>query len=540
MIRLSAFIKFSQISQNRINLRFCVIIILIFSQRSLLFGQLNIPLNNEVMERLEPSLMRKDPNFFSFLKPYDQVKLKNEINLDSLLSFDSKERRKTWFGRKFLQESFLKVDSSEFTLKVDPLFNFVSGKEVGNNQQLIINTRGIRIQGSLGKTIGFESSLYENQAFFPMLTDSFINKRKIAPGQGRAKPYHKTGWDFAYSSASMGWRAGNHFYLQFATDKLFVGDGYRSLLLSDISSNYPFLRYTIDFKNFQYTRIIAELTDINYNTLNKDIGKFPAKTANFHLLSCNLLKSLQISIFEGTILKNPDNLGKLHVNYNLISPVPFLDMLNSDNSHTLIGLNLKWTVDKSFQVYNQWVFDNLAKKPQGYPSGTTNYGIQAGLKYFNVLKIRNLNLQFEFNLVKPNTYLQIDSTLAYTNFSQPLAHPLGENFAETIFILSYHYKRLFIEYNGEYAIYSKNEKVIFHQEEILLLGKNPEKNFLTSPLTKLTNQSAYISYKINPSTNSSINIGMNWRNEQSPSLNRASKYFYISFSTNLTNIYSDF
>ena len=52
--------------------------------------------------------------------------------------------------------------------------------------------------------------------------------------------------------------------LQFGTGKHFIGEGYRSLLLSDNSFNYPYLRATSRwFKDkVQYTNIFASLGEI--------------------------------------------------------------------------------------------------------------------------------------------------------------------------------------------------------------------------------------------------------------------------------------
>jgi hypothetical protein len=62
------------------------------------------------------------------------------------------------------------------------------------------------------------------------------------------------------------------------------------------------------------------------------------------------------------------------------------------------------------------------------------YGIQLGFKYIDI--IRNLDGQMEFNLVRPFTYTH-DGDLNYSNYNQPLGHPLGANFYEVITQLHY-------------------------------------------------------------------------------------------------------
>lgn len=539
MLRFTIYPQNSVNNKNRtvLTLKWTFLLIILYFP---LNAQVSLPLNNEILQQIEPSLLAKDPSYFTALKPYDLFQLRNKINPDSLLFFGNTTTRHTWFGRKLLQESFLQVDSSDFVLTVDPIFNFSMGKETGNKQKLYTNTRGLRIRGSLGKTIGFESSLYENQAFFPELMDSFITKRRIIPGQGRAKPYQKTGWDYAYSSGCIEWRPGIHFSVKFALDKIFIGDGYRTLLLSDFSSNFPFIMFTLNFKNFQYTRITASLTNIDYSIQNKDIGKFPGKTANFHLLSTNLFKKIQLSLFEGTVLKNPDNMGKLHPDYNLFAPIPFSDLFTTGDKHSLAGINLKMNVTKSIQLYNQWAFDDLTHKAAGPKFGTGNFGVQGGLKYFDAFGIRNINIQGEYNLVKPNTYSYTDTVISYTHYSQSLAHPLGEDFKEGIFIISYHFKRIYAEYKLTSAVYGKNNGFIFHEDGLLLFSGNSQPATSQTQKSTLQTQAAYISLKINPATNSAISVGINIREEHSKLTDHYMKYFYFCFSTNLRNIYSDF
>jgi hypothetical protein len=65
------------------------------------------------------------------------------------------------------------------------------------------------------------------------------------------------------------------------------------------------------------------------------------------------------------------------------------------------------------------------------------YGYQLGVKYIDAFTIKNLDLQFELNRVRPFTYSHVDSVANYTHYNQPLAHPLMANFSEIIGIARY-------------------------------------------------------------------------------------------------------
>ena len=66
------------------------------------------------------------------------------------------------------------------------------------------------------------------------------------------------------SSGYVTYRANKMFAVQVGHGKHFIGDGYRSLLLSDNTFNYPFLRIQTTFGKVQYTNLYTEFMDINY------------------------------------------------------------------------------------------------------------------------------------------------------------------------------------------------------------------------------------------------------------------------------------
>ena len=520
-----------------------LIIILFISIKS--FAQVTLPLNNEIIRRLEPEILKHDPCFFTSLKPYDQWRIRKMVNVDSLLDFDEGKKRTSWFGRKFFEESFVQIDSADFSIRIDPVFNFSYGKEYGNSQKLIGNTRGAMIRCRLGQNIGIESTFYENQAFFPKIWDQYITIYHLAPGQGRAKRYNKTGWDYAYTEGSITWRPKGIFMAQLGRGKNFVGDGYRSLLLSDVSTNYPFLLFSFSWKKFQYTRIISLLQNLDYKIIGSDIQEFPQKVANFHLINTYIVKNVQVSLFEGIILKNPDSRGKFSLNYKVINPIPYIDIIGRNNTesetmNSIAGINICWHITPLLHVYNQWCFDDPFHKKFDGKTGISEYGYQLGIKYYNAFHVRNLYMQTELNKIQPFTYSQNDSTISYSHFDQPLAHPLGANFYEITGIGNYRFKRLFLEYTVTLAKYGASTNLNNAGNNILRSPVRTSDTFLQGIKTDLITHQARIAWYLNPAINSSISAGIYWQSQKSPIANVSTKVIYISFSTNLRNLYYDF
>ena len=58
--------------------------------------------------------------------------------------------------------------------------------------------------------------------------------------RGKVKFLESETFDFSQAVGGPGYRLNEHFDFLLATDKNFLGDGYRSLLLSDNAYSYPF------------------------------------------------------------------------------------------------------------------------------------------------------------------------------------------------------------------------------------------------------------------------------------------------------------
>ena len=111
-----------------------------------------------------------------------------------------------------------------------------------------------------------------------------------------------------------------------------------------------------------------------------------------------------------------------------------------DPDNAFVGADFKWNLLNRFQLYGQlildeWLFENLSNRG----NWRNKNGVQLGAKYIDVAGISNLDLQLEFNTVRPYTYTHYRN-VEYTNYqhyNQPLAHPLGANFREIIAIVRY-------------------------------------------------------------------------------------------------------
>jgi hypothetical protein len=105
--------------------------------------------------------------------------------------------------------------------------------------------------------------------------------------------------------------------------------------------------------------------------------------------------------------------------------------------NAVAGLDVKANIAKRFQVYGQVLLDELKLNELRLKWWGNKFGYQLGAKYIDAFGIANLDLQGEWNRVRPFTYSHDDSLANYTHYNQPLAHPLGANFNEVIGVVRY-------------------------------------------------------------------------------------------------------
>jgi len=88
-------------------------------------------------------------------------------------------------------------------------------------------------------------------------------------------------------------------------------------------------------------------------------------------------------------------------------------------------------------------------------------GAQLGLKWIDVAGVSHLDMQIEWNAVRPYTYTHQRVATNYSHYNAPLAHPLGTNFKEWLGIVRYMpHHRLQLQFTMMHAVYGKNRGII--------------------------------------------------------------------------------
>lgn len=152
-------------------------------------------------------------------------------------------------ARKLFFEHLITIDTADFYVTVDPLFLVEAGVDLDadNSEVLFQNTRGFQLRGNWKNKLTFTSSFYENQAEYPEYLDRYVKTLGVVPGQGRVKTFKDGGYDFAMASARVNYIPNQCLMLSLGQDKHFIGEGYRSFLISDNTFNYPFISAQTNF-----------------------------------------------------------------------------------------------------------------------------------------------------------------------------------------------------------------------------------------------------------------------------------------------------
>ncbi len=330
----------------------------------------------------------------------------------------------------------LQVNVKDFFLAINPMFNFQVAKESGTDETLYINSRGARARGLIAEKIGFDFYLAENQEKDPWYVRRFQQDFNAVPGAGYYKTFKTTGYDYLDARGSIFVNATKYINIQFGYDKNFIGNGYRSLFLSDFSNNYLFLKLNTRIWKLNYQNIFMELTPSLRRSFRDD-QLLDKKYAAMHHLSYQPTEWLNVGLFESVIFGRRNKFD-----FTYLVPVIFLRSIEQQNGsadNANIGFDVKANVAKHFQFYTQVLFDEFKLSEMKSSRGwwANKYAIQLGAKYIDAFGIPNLDLQAEYNKVRPFTYSHNDSLADYSHYNQSLAHPMGANLREFIGIVRY-------------------------------------------------------------------------------------------------------
>lgn len=452
----------------RLFYRHFLTIILLLGCTLHLAAQSWLPLDKDVYDFADRHFAAQtDSSFHSSFKPYflnadltssDSTNWDlKELNRQTSYTDNNREGKGLW-GKAYCDPGHaISLNSDALKLRVDPVLLF-SGTLTDQENPVFVNTRGALIRGVIDNKVSFYTLAADNQMRVPTYVREAINLYGGLPHENYWKDYAKnedgstTGaYDFFTARGAVSAQLTNSIQASVGYDKHFIGDGYRSLILSDYGGAYSFAKINTKAWRIQYTNLYAKLTDeINFSgTAPAGAGLYDTKYLALHHLSINVRDNLNIGLFESIIFARQDTLGNTYgFDANYLNPIIFYRAIEQNvgsKDNALLGLNFKYEPRSDLKTYGQFVLDEFkfSEVIAGTGWWANKFAWQLGAKYMNSFGVQGLDLQMEWNRARPHIYAHTYTENSYTHYNQPLAHPLGANFDEVLFLARYqHNKRL--------------------------------------------------------------------------------------------------
>jgi len=451
-----------------------LLLFLVFSGINYGFSQSSfIPLNHDseyFLDKVEVKAGRLSNEFHTSVRPFSREavsKYLSGLNSGEYYNLSYMDRRNIDFIKQdnweffddslpavrkpllrylFRRESdFVHYKNDDFDIHASPILYLSQGSdpEYGDHEKRTVfnNTRGVEIRARINRKIGFYTLLTDNitspdsyqadyfNQYLAFPYESFIKIRDDDSTRLRLNYFQALGY-FTFKPVKS-------LQLTFGHDKNFIGNGVRSLILSDFSAPYLQLRLDLRLGRFQYQNIFGQMTNRQIEIVPFSQETNRPKYLAFHHLNANITRNLNVGIFESVMFGN----RKIGFDPNYMNPVIFYRFVegylgSSDNA--IVGADFKWNLWRTLSLYGQYVLDEFNKEEFKKDNWwARKYGWQIGGKYFDAFGISGLDLQVEHNQVRPYTYSHFTTYSNFVNYNLPVAHPLGANFIENIAIVRY-------------------------------------------------------------------------------------------------------
>lgn len=524
----------------------------------------SLPYSYQYMQKFNDVLYSPDTRLHTASKPllfkgdilnkFDSLQTTNPVNSNN------------WFLRKIFNEHLVEVTKEDHTFYLDFLPDFILGKELIDEDKRTtwLNTRGFQGGVTIGDKFTFHASFFENQGVYPKHIDDYVDRNGVMPGQGTVKFGDDYKKDWMYATASLTYAFSDKFQTTLAYDKNFIGDGYRSLLLSDFSGNYSNLKFTGELGKFQYTSIWAYMTDPrNPRIAPEDTERRSGdgiKYGSFQYIDYNATNRLSIGLLASFVWGNQneyvapqgDQIPYLDY-FNAVEypqgPPPFNGVANTaETSYASLGLNAKYKVLRNVTAYGQLMLDDFTGSELFSGKGHVNnkLGAQIGARGYDIFAVKNLNFLAEYNVVRPYTYQQFESINNYSNHGEPLAHPRGANFREIVGIANYSWNRFDFSLQGVYSQYGTDPEnganmggdIFQSYGKVYSMYDNSIAQGVKNDLYYVDAKAAYV---LNPKYNLRFEVGYTQRYNATENLpTQKSGVINIGLRSSFRNFYGDF
>jgi hypothetical protein len=525
-------------------------------------SHLNIPFSHSYYAHFDDEMNQVGANNHTGSKPFDYSDVSKYYNLKQE-NADLLKKKQGWWGRKLWNENLVEVQGEDYWFVLNLIFDLQLGiSNPSETDYTYINTRGIQFSGGLGKEINFTTTIFESQGRFTDYFNRYAESIKpsggnpaIIPGMGIAKEFKTDSYDFPTAEANLTYTPSKFFNMHLGYGRNFVGDGYRTLFLSDGASPYPYFKLNTTFWKIKYTNIYTWLKDVRPEVTVD--GTYATKYAASHYLSLNVTNKWNIGLFESVVWANTNNRG---FDMSFVNPIILYRSVEFNSSsktgNALLGFTSKYKWNNQINFYGQFLIDEFSTNDvkEANQSWKNKFGYQLGAKYYNAFNVKNLLMQLEYNHVRPYVYAHSEVITNYGHNNQSLGHQWGANFQELITIARYHKGRYFadakitfgergLDFNNETDTYNYGSDIYRAYDDSRPYDENVKVGQGNNTKVFITDLQA--GYLVNPATNMKLYGSFIYRNfnpaiETTLAVKENTTWFSVGLRCDIFNWYFDY
>ena len=335
-------------------------ILLLLSISGMVTAQSYQPYSYQFYQKFDDEIYSTKTREHSAIKSYIPGDSLLRHHYDSLmnLGYDGKPHDISY--TKLFLEHQVDVKGPGATFYADFLPDLTTGRDFSNKQNVSLASIGLQLGGTIGDKVFYNISGFASTAVEPQYLSTYINQVGVIPGQAYAKTYKTNGYDWRYISGTASYTPNKYLTISLGRDKTFIGDGYRSMLLSDYASPYPFFKIVGTLGNVRYMAMYA---DFNDPAATSQYGIYRKKWGVFHYLDYTVSNRLSLGFFENVMGYYTDDNGQ-HRSFDLnyASPLLFLNTQNNnadDPDKSLLGFTGKYKFTDGITAYSQFTLNEF-------------------------------------------------------------------------------------------------------------------------------------------------------------------------------------
>lgn len=527
-----------------------------------------IPLDVFIQNRYNEITLDADTSLFTGFRSINWLEVKPYLNsvrtelLDSAFGLSSNAGNYAF--KNLVNSNWIQASNSKSTFTIDPYIVAAAGAQNRSNQRAVAQLLGgIRIQGVCNDKFSYSLGFVSGYNKFPSYINANIDSnRGYIPGFAKGNVKSNNAYTATQVTGDVTYIPGKHFLISAGYGKNFIGDGYRSLILSDNPTNNPYLRLQARLWKFTYNVIYNKYSNPRYQVDGRNQRKYSV----LHYLGINFTEKIQVGLYDNIIWYAKDTvdlydgpaptrdsiIGERGFDVQYLNPLIFMRPLEfgiGSPDNAFMGGTFKYKFYKHGFLYFQFGLDDLnlgASFKRDENAFGNKYGLQFGIFNKDLFHVNGLSWRLEWNTVRPYVYGHgFNKTgLNYTHNNQSLADPFNANFNEVISIFQYHNKRWYGMLENLFTVRGENPGLPFTNGEDLWGDQDAVTRTGTKTMQGEKHKYFYsqltAGYLVNPRNGLTIQGDAVYRSHTAPGISTRNIFFMFGIQTRLFNYYHDF